>query len=246
LKNYSDTYSKVINLTNSILQNKIKTQNLTNFSSYEADTFVSQMYPFNQRNILNEYSEKNNISSIDYISCYLDSEEDLYINKLEFQDSQTNTTPIRLTFSLWKKNSTSINKICENSTSIVSLPIPNGTYIYKNKDTIIDFQRKGINLMDISDPFFNDRCFKYEEESKKEYTILQRRKYYFFSQSLTCSHGCFFIGINENGYIKCNCSDSNNISLIINPYSFTNSSSPLNWDVIKCMSKVVKNVKSIL
>jgi hypothetical protein len=202
------------------------------------------MYLYNQRNILNEYAAKNNISSIDYTYCNLDSTEDLYVNKLEFQEFQSNATPIILTFSFWKKNLTSSYKICENTTSIVSLPIPTDTVIYKNKDTIIDFQRKGINLMDISHPFFNDRCFKYEEESKKEYTILQRRKYYFFSQSLTCSEGCIYNGIDENGYIKCNCADSNNISLIIYPYSFKNSSSPLNWDVIKCMSKVVKNVNS--
>ena len=59
--------------------------------------------------------------------------------------------------------------------------------------TFREFINEGINIFDMSSPFYNDVCFKYN--SKKDIALKDRILEYFPNITL-CESGCDFIGIN--------------------------------------------------
>jgi hypothetical protein len=147
------------------------------------------MYSLNQEPIINDYSVKNKISSIEFSSCKLENANSIYINKYEISDFLNKSNPMMVYLKAWKIIDSNIIEPCNNSSFIVKMPIPEDSIIWKNKEKIFKYQNLGINLLNKSHPYFNDRCFYHYERDKEEYTLEKRRKNDFLNYTVSCSEG---------------------------------------------------------
>ncbi len=110
-----------------------------------------------------------------------------------------------------------------------------------------EFAQKGINILDINDPYFNDICSVYKEGGK-DLTLKDRIALYYQNVTL-CDDGCVSISIDIKAFeVECSCdiinseTDSNNLladTLLANPLSseVMGIIEEINIAVLKCITK---------
>ena len=135
-------------------------------------------------------------------------------------------------------------------------------YYYLNKlqnnpELALYLIQKGINIFDINDPFFNDMCYKYQDENGND-VILKNRKEDYYQNVIACIPGCDFIGINStNNKFLCKCrlktlllNESNlydylNYNYINNDVINNDEKNFGNFEVMKCFKETF-NKKEII
>ena len=82
-------------------------------------------------------------------------------------------------------------EICANEKVTVKIPIAETPGV--DVDEALDFMEMGVNVYNISDPFFNDICIPYSVNGK-DTTLADRRKHFYQNVSF-CEDGCEFKGV---------------------------------------------------
>ena len=82
-------------------------------------------------------------------------------------------------------------EICANEKVTVKIPITETPGV--NVNEALDFMEMGVNVYNISDPFFNDICIPYSVDGK-DTTLADRRKHFYQNVSF-CEDGCEFKGV---------------------------------------------------
>ena len=112
------------------------------------------------------------------------------------------------------------------------------------------FEDKGVDILNSSDPFFNDICYTYSEGSSD--MILSDRINEIYQNYSLCDSGCEYEGLNSSsGTVSCSCdvdssdsdsdddNDSENLKQI-----FLSLFSDSTFGVVKCYNRVFSTSKS--
>jgi hypothetical protein len=106
-------------------------------------------------------------------------------------------------------------------------------------------RNQSIDIFDPNNPAFTDRCFQYIDNSTgRDTTLNSRIQKYLQNNTIVCSSNsgtnCTYKGIDENGYVDCDCSGKVADDDISNDFinMLSTSYSSLNLDVVKCYHQV--------
>ena len=104
----------------------------------------------------------------------------------------TPSSGIQTAFSLFYKNGTyiNINKICGD----VYVEVINKIDLEEISEGALYIAKQGINIFNISNPFYADVCFKFDSPNGRDATPLDRFKAY-FPNVLLCELGCEFSSV---------------------------------------------------
>ena len=122
---------------------------------------------------------------------------------------------------------------------------------YNHRALSIDFDLYNqllANNVDIFDPLsqvYQDRCFiLLDPASGKDTTVGFRIRNFFSNSIISCASSCTFGGIEENGYVVCNCQGVINNNEPVNRFvdaAVVPTYSTINHEVIKCFPHVWQN-----
>ena len=142
----------------------------------------------------------------------------------------------------------SINNIDISSDKNVNIYYPLRN-INENISNIINISKKGIDISDINSPFYNDICYNFTNEDKKDVTIEDRRKYYFLNINF-CENNCKLISVDFMKFeSNCDCKVKEKYSKIIIS-TIQNNNTELkkvnNINSLKCIKQLItrKNLPS--
>jgi hypothetical protein len=201
------------------------------------------MFKYFHNDYVNVYSLRNKISRLDAKECLSKYGTDIdksFINKIEFKGEDNYTQHKQVSYSVWDINSAIT---CRNLPVNISLDSSYNNIPLHNVSEIKFFLNKGIDLFNENNPFFNDRCSEGYYPYNKQYTLKERRQNYLMNQTISCTPGCDYGGLDDNGNIMCSCNNTyNSINISILP-AHRNSVTTLNWDVIGCMEPITKRVR---
>ena len=146
--------------------------------------------------------------------------DDILVNQIEYQVYDDNQTILNLS-------------LCFNETIKISYTFKDNTSDIINK--INYFKGKGIDILDINDPFFNDICTSYSEDGE-DLTLNDRIQEYYKNYSF-CEKNCKIDSVfyNDNRVI-CDCSVKESINVKDSNFNIiknTNKKS-VNFQVSKC------------
>lgn len=102
-----------------------------------------------------------------------------------------------------------------------------------------------VDLYDKKSPGYHSRCFKSEDFSTGGDTSINfRRTKLYQNETIGCSPGCIYEGLDNNKYVKCNCQINNDTSMSNNStgddplFAFPK----LNLDISLCYMEVYNDV----
>lgn len=137
------------------------------------------------------------------------------------------------------------SKFCANITLAVSLPIKNITRINLNLYKESKRKLKGVDIYNKKSPAFNSRCYKSEDfETGGDTSITFRKTKLYQNESMGCSPGCDYGGIDEFNSTVCDCKNtedseiSNNNTLLDAFLSLPR----FNYDIIYCYRETTEDV----
>ena len=196
---------------------------------------------------LNYYIDQNkiNINKIDFNLCYSllqnHYSDNIIIILIDFY--RKNQSPY--TYYNFYHPETGVeldsNNIC--SSLRVNKTIDLFSLGIKNIEDIISLFSQGINVFNLSSPFYNDICFHFESPNGKDMTLKQRM-IEFYPNIKICDDGCENMGINEKYEILCECTFSNimNNDLINNDFTgeIFDVIQETNIQVVKCYEDIIK------
>jgi hypothetical protein len=138
------------------------------------------------------------------------------------------------------------SKLCFNITMPISLPIKNiqrlNMELYKeSKEKLI-----GVDIFDKESPSFKSRCFKSTNFiTGGDTSITFRKTKLYQNQSMECSIGCEYSGIDEYNTTLCECKIENNEEISNNNTLFDSflEFPKFNYDIIYCFTETIEDVK---
>ena len=156
----------------------------------------------------------------------------LLINSNSKSDSLVNT----LNYYIYSQNGEKLDlSLCSDiKISVYNTIRDNGTV---NIDLIKLLTNEGINLFDINDIFYQDRCFPFGLNGN-DVTINDRIKDIYYNISI-CESKCDFLEYNEvNKRVECDCTIKNNFEETIKKKQVTNFfksiNNRINYELLKC------------
>ena len=142
------------------------------------------------------------------------SENSFYIMQIDLKEQENknleeNISPLsKFKLFLTSGEEINIDNLFPDIEIILEKEIKFKNKLENNNELAYDLIKKGINLFDINDPFFNDMCYSYQDENGNDVTLKNRKEDY-YQNILICTYGCEYIGINTtnstNYKIICKC-----------------------------------------
>jgi len=196
-------------------------------------------------------------TSIDFMDCEkklreyynLSSNSTLSVFQTETTSSNNRSLTNRVSYVVYDENNTQLNlSVCENQKVRINYAIKDDSNF--NMTRFSQFEDKGIDILNSSDPFFNDICYTYSEGSSD--MILSDRINEIYQNYSLCDSGCEYEGLNSSsGTVSCSCdvdssdsdsdddNDSENLKQI-----FLSLFSDSTFGVVKCYNRVFSTSKS--
>ena len=192
-------------------------------STNNADIFSTSYTNFTEcEKILRESNEYYSPKKITFVQVELNnSNNDILVNQIEYKvyDDKNNSLNLSL---------------CENATIKTYYNIKNDTK--DEVDLISFFNKKGIDILDLNDNFFNDVCLPYSD-LKNDLTLNDRIKD-IYKNYIFCEKNCKLIEIKYEEYkVVCDCSIKENINATDFNFNLTKTQIEKknnNFKIIKC------------
>ena len=242
------TRDEIRNNRDSIMQNYEK----GNSYKIEGEGFEIRVAP------MNEKGEKGS-TSIDFLECEkklreaYELDDSAVLSVFQTQTERTNEKSLtnRVQYVVYDENNNQLDlSVCQDEAIRINFALRNDT----NLDTkmLSNFAGKGIDILNSSDPFFNDICYSYSDGGSD--IILKDRISEIYQNFSVCDSDCEYESIDtENLTVSCNCPVSNDTdsdddddeestnlkSIILNVFDDST------FGVIKCY-KLVFNIKNKL
>lgn len=104
---------------------------------------------------------------------------------------------------------------------------------------------KGLDLYNDKSPGFHSRCIKSNQlDTGADLSINYKRNKMFQNNSIGCSPGCEYDGLDENKYVKCNCEVKDDMETSNNGVDISFSPLPsMNYDIVNCYYETYRDVK---
>jgi hypothetical protein len=221
----------------------ILTQNLNNDIRFATDYFTVQIFKNSIDALSDSYSIDNKLPLLDVSACE-DSirkyfgwsmETDIPISKINWDPKLVNyNSLVDVTYLFYNPfNGTNIDnsEICKEKGIVVKIPTDAEKI---NLDIYNEFKNKSINILDATSAFFTSRCIPFTNNtSNSDVTLADRRELIYQNQSISCSFGCNFLGLDEKNYAICECYNTQETKAIIGNIIFS-SISESNIDIFIC------------
>ncbi len=198
------TRSEIRNNRGSIMENYEK----GNSYKIEGDGFEIKVSP------MNEKGDKGS-TSIDFLSCETKLRKAYGFNDsvvLSVFQTQTETTnerslTNRVSYVVYDEDNNELDlSVCGDEQIRINYALRNDTNL--NTVMLSDFAGKGIDILNSSDPFFNDICYTYSDGGSD--IILKDRISDIYQNYSICDSGCEYESIDsENMTVSCTCEVSN-------------------------------------
>ena len=181
-------------------------QNIEPGESYElkGDDYSIRVAPMGQR--------QDGGTSIDFRDCEnklreyynLSSTSVLNVFQTEVTSSNNRSLTNKLQYVVYDENNTQLNlSICEDQKIQINFAIKENSSFSLERFT--HFEDKGIDILNSSDPFFNDICYSYSDGDSD--MVLKDRISDIFQNYSLCDSGCEYEGLNStSGTVSCSCS----------------------------------------
>ena len=173
--------------------------------SYElkGDDYSIRIAPMGER--------KEGSTSIDFMECEmklrdyynLTENDTLSVFQTETVSSNNRSLTNKVQYVVYDENNTQLNlSVCENEQIKINFMMKNDSGFDMTKYS--EFEGKGIDILNSSDPFFNDICYTYSD-GKNDVILTDRIKDIYQNYSL-CDSGCEYEGLNStSGIVSCTC-----------------------------------------
>ena len=140
------------------------------------------------------------------------------------------------------------SKICSNINTPINIPFKESIRLkmnlYKNAAVL-----KGvIDLYNKESPGYKSRCLKSTEfTTKADTSINYRRTKLYQNETINCSSGCLYEGLDDNSYVICNCELSEKTTITNNSTGFNPMAAlpSFNYDIVLCYNETYRDVKKL-
>ena len=201
------------------LEKIIEEVNLEEIYEITADHFKSKISPINYK----EFETDN--SFINFLDCEnaLRKANNLLPNDtltevmIEINKNDDNSLTNQIEYAVFHGKKQLELSVCANNEIEINYDISNSTLV--NFRMISDFSKKGVDILNSKDKFFNDICYPYSENNSD--MILKDRISDIYQNYSKCDNNCEYkkIDLNSN-LITCNCSIKLEINKGIEPPRF--------------------------
>ena len=150
-------------------------------------------------------------TSIDFKQCEdklreaygLSSDSVLSVFQTEVTSSNNKSLTNKVQYVVYDENNTQLNlSVCDNQKIEINYAIKNDSNFDFTKFS--RFEDKGIDILNSSDPFFNDICYSYSDGDSD--MILTDRINEIYQNYSLCDSGCEYQGLNStSGTVSCSC-----------------------------------------
>ena len=137
------------------------------------------------------------------------------------------------------------SKICSNIQTPINLPFKQSARLKMDLYKSAAILKGVVDLYNKESPGYKSRCLKSVEfTTKADTSINYRRTKLYQNESINCSPGCEYEGLDDNSYVKCNCQIeegnkiSNNSTGFDPLFSFPN----YNFDIVMCYKETYSDV----
>lgn len=181
------------------------------------------------------------------ISQYLIIKKSQFDSKVNLSNIDDATTSDALSIEYFNpENGKKLDsKFCSNITTKFSLPIKNIKRINMDLYKVSQTRLRGVDIYNKNSPSFNSRCYRSEDfETGGDTSITFRKTKLYQNESMGCSEGCEYNGIDENDKIICDCKISENQEISNNNTVFDAfvSLPKLNYDIVYCYKETLDDV----
>ena len=207
LENVLDNKDNIVSLCSEIFKQK---ENKDSMVKIESDDYNINYYP---TNISQGQIDKSNSANVELGECEnvlrrqynIPKNENLFIAQLELKDKKYENSP-KYQFEVYDSNNNKLDlKYCDEEDIIIKCPIdtndPNYIFAKEMKE------KYGIDIYNINDTFFHDKCKKLSLNGKDMSTEMRIQEIY--TKTNECGN-CSLKTNFENNKIECNCSASEN------------------------------------
>ena len=168
----------------------------------KGDDYYLEVYPSDEPFLENANSSKihmDNCISLIKQKNNIPNENSLIIAKIDI-DREPSTITKQVEYKVYTKEGTPLNTdVCNEINIDISYPL---TDIDLTKGEF--YYNKGIDIYNVSDPFYNDVCFSYAENGT-DITLKKRRELIYENISF-CEDNCYYEGINYTvSKVLCSC-----------------------------------------
>jgi hypothetical protein len=129
---------------------------------------------------------------------------------------------------------------CEEVSNSVEIPLSDTAGL--NLTLYKEMKEQGIDIFNPDDPFFNDICISYSNNSTDSDATLNWRRQHFYPQKMPMCVGvnCTYQGISEFNYVKCDCTGINSGSDIVDQIGnvLLESLSEINIGIVSCYKQI--------
>ena len=150
-------------------------------------------------------------TSIDFRDCEmklreyynLTENDTLSVFQTETASSNNRSLTNKVQYVVYDANNTQLNlSVCENEQIKINFMMKNDSGFDMSKYS--EFEGKGIDILNSSDPFFNDICYTYSDGTND--VILTDRINDIYQNYSLCDSGCEYEGLNStSGVVSCTC-----------------------------------------
>jgi len=138
-----------------------------------------------------------------------------------------------------------LNKsFCDSYPTAINIPFKNSVRLKMNTYTQALIIRDVVDIYNSKSPGYQTRCLTTKEFSTgADTSINYRRTKLFQNETISCSEGCVYQGLDENKYVKCDCSsmeksEMSNTGTADNLFALPQ----MNYDIALCYKEVFFNV----
>lgn len=137
------------------------------------------------------------------------------------------------------------SSLCLNDTLAIKIPFQESIRLKMELYEEAAVLKGVIDIYNKNSPGYYSRCFKsYDFSTGGDTSINFRRTKLYQNETIDCSSGCVYDGLDENKYVKCNCEMRNDASFSNNSTDFDplEAFPQMNFDIVVCYREVWNDV----
>ena len=162
--------------------------------------------------------------------------------QMNIKNNNKNCLVDQVEYKIYDENKQTVDlSICNDVNIKIEYKITNSSLL--NLEQIANFNKKGIDVFNINDTFFNDICYPYTDDDSNSDMILSDRVSDIYQNFSICGDNCEYDSFNIDKVVaNCNCKIKNEINTEVKEGNFETSIESAfldsNFGVIKCIKLV--------
>jgi len=264
--------SKASTFGENIIKNFNKSENFNSEIIVQSNTFSLKISPISKSKnkthrkkirILEDsysYNTSDNLAKIDFDNCKkiliniynISSEDKIIMKQMEFNskinieklDDSTQSNSTSFEFYNIENSEKLDTSYCKNISIPISISIPKSNRLNMNLYALSTKFLEGTDIYNVNSPSFHSRCFKsFDFNTAADISINARRTKLYQNESMNCSPGCDYKGLDEERKVVCDCTELDKSELSNNRTLEDLFKMPsMNFDISLCYNTVFLNV----